>query len=1422
MLTVAFEISFAECIGDCVGNKQPKGLTSTVDFRPSLQFQHYGVEHGLSNISIGERSILRDRQGFLWIATQDGLNRYDGHQFKHFFHDPNNDNSISNNITGALFEDDKGLIWIGTWGGGINRFDPVSEKFTRYKLDTLSQPNFRRNYISDITQDNNGTIWAGTQNGLVFKKASQDEFEPYIHSINGEIPLASIDVRVLHYDSHNYLWVGTRDEGIVRINLTNHQHDYFTQSSPNPFKLHHNDIQDIYEDHQSNIWISTSSGLSYFDVSKQHINWPFGEFERHPLNHELVRKITGDAEGNLWITTLFGLFQVDSRTLEFKLYRHDPSDITSLSSHDVNTIYRDNEGNIWLGFQENGLDRFHPAQQHFNFHKSFYQNYKGSNNLPVSTLLLDNHQSLWIGTPGNGLYRKREGDNDSDVVQYNVATGSLSDNQISSLFLDSGNNVWVGTFGGGLNRYDDETDSLSTFSFDRNVENSLSNNYVHSMAQDSSGALWVGTSQGLNRLDEDGTSFTRFFSRNSKPHSHRGQSIQSIEPDKNGNLWLGTKEGLFYFHTKTYEYKQFVHVKDQTDSLSNNWVVAIYLDKQERLWIGTAGGGLNLFDPMTQKFERFGLKEGLPSGIVYDIFQDSEGIMWISTANGLVSFDYSSNRFLRYTTLQGLQDNNFNVGAFQATNGELFFGGPKGFNRFFPEQIKAQEEQQESKVVLTDFLLFNKSVSVASTDISFNTTGEQSSVLKRSIFSTEKIVLDHTHNLFGFEFSDLNFNHSKQGFIYRLKGWDENWVMTDSNKRYATYTNIPPGDYEFQVMTVSESTGATILPTSVGIVINAAPWKTYWAYTLYSLLALSMIATFYWLVLRKKAAEEETRIATEIAATKEQLLANVSHEFRTPLTLILGPVRTLLEQVNNETSVKLLNHIEENGKRLLSMVEQLLDMAKISWSHEDDLKPLSLVTACRSIVHSFQPVANQKQIKLDLFTTLENECFVDISADNLETLLINLLSNAIKYTPPKGTITISIEETSDMVVIKVSDTGYGIDPRDQRRIFDRFTRVEHTQHIAPGAGIGLSLVKTIVKRSGGTISVCSKLNKGSEFKVTLPRSKKIEAFKSNGQFVTSYSVTRSIEDLTSNLNMVRAKDRTFQGVVHSSNRVSKENQAIERTLLNCDKPSLLVVEDNFEMRSYICDLLKDDFDVLQASDGDQGLTLAKQECPDLIIADVMMPRLDGFQMLNKIRNELITSHIPVILLTAKGDQQSRLKGLSALADDYLTKPFVPKELMTRIHNLLIIREILKVRFRNTVCGQAEKSAGHRTSNTAPESKAFTEKELQFYRKFEKYIAQRYHETGLVLSMVAKELAMSDRQFQRKLSALGMGFSEFLKSYRLEQASQMLKAQEKITSICEKVGFSSSTYFARCFKAKYGCSPSQYRDDHQVKTEVDSV
>ena len=1404
LILLASSVKASNCVVNCQNSEQQNTSASSINFLPSLQFQHFSTEHGLSNISIGEQAILRDKQGFLWVSTQDGLNRYDGYQFKHYFHDPENSNSVSNSIISALYESQDGLIWIGTWGGGINSFNPATEEFTHYKSNNESDLSLLNDYVSAITQDKNENIWVATQNGLIVKRSQENTFFPYSQTSEKKVHLASNDIRVLHYTHNHNLWVGTRDKGVIRIELSTNKHYVYNQDSAITSKLKNNDVQDIFEDKEGNIWISTGAGLNKYQTASQRMLNPMAELKSHPLNNSLVRKIVDDAEGNLWITTLSGLYHLELESNEIKYYVHDPSDRTSISSHDVNTIYRDHEGNIWLGFQETGLDRFHPSQELFNFHKSYDQDFRLSNNLPVSALLLDNNQDIWLGTPVNGLYRKRTDGHSKAVAQYNSQSDSLSDDQISTILQDSQNRIWVGTLGGGLNLYEDKTDSFRTFSFDSDDRKSLSNNYVYSLAEDRDGVLWVGTSQGLNRLESDNQSFSHFFSKQSQYNINNVQSIRAIEPDKKGNLWLGTQNGLFYFNTRTYEYNQFINHKEEAQSISNNWIVSLYTDNQGLLWIGTAGGGVNLYDPVIKNFQRLGLNEGLPSGIVYDIFQDSEGIMWLSTANGLVSYDYSNKQLSRYTTKHGLQDNNFNKGAFQSDNGELFFGGPKGFNRFFPNKVKAYQHKQNSQVVLTDFLLFNQSVAVNTNRPLVNKTP----VLTQSIFATDTINLNHKHNLFGFEFANLNFNTPSHNFAYRLKGWDENWVLTESNRRYATYTNIPPGQYEFQVKAVSSFADENPPPTSVGIVIKAAPWRTGWAYAAYIFIGLIFIYILLWLILRKKAAEKKIRMANEIADTKEQLLATVSHEFRTPLTLILGPVRTLMQDASHVSSLQTLRQIENNGKRLLSMVDQLLDMAKIKWQQDNNSKAVSVIPACRSLVDSFQSVANENDIKLSFFTDISLDYWVYISKESLETLLVNLLSNAIKYTPEKGKVEVIVSSSPDWVEIKVLDTGYGIAPQDQQRIFERFTRIATTQQIANGAGIGLSLVKAIVEQANGDISVLSQLNQGSVFIVKLPLVKKSQTANGENQFIPSISVVNSIEQLKSLLGRSETDNNiNVSNKLEQSRILADTNNSSTDIKYTDEKPFLLVVEDNYEMRRYICNSLNRSYRILEASNGEQGVRLAKQECPDLIISDVMMPHTNGFQMIKMIRNELVTSHIPVILLSAKGDQESRLHGLSALADDYITKPFDAKELNIRIQNLLSIRELLKERFRDIVSGKIEDKSIN----------DFTNKELAFYRQFEKCIKKRASQAGLTLSMVASELAMSDRQFQRKINALGIGFSEFLKSHRLEQAVTLLKNQEKVTVIAEQVGFSSNTYFARCFKAKYGLSPSQYRDKNKLST-----
>ena len=715
--------------------------------------------------------------------------------------------------------------------------------------------------------------------------------------------------------------------------------------------------------------------------------------------------------------------------------------------------------------------------------------------------------------------------------------------------------------------------------------------------------------------------------------------------------------------------------------------------------------------------------------------------------------------------------------------------------------MKKNQDKDEQRLYLTGFKVLNKHV--------FPDQNNTDSLLKKSIQYTQELIIPPGINLFSFNFAKVDFLNNKQtNYRYKLEGLNNNWIETDSEVAEAVYSLLPSGNYTFKVKISDDNGQWKNENTLLSVDINVLPpwWHTWWAYCFY----LSGIFYFFWLFYRTKLAEKERQTTLELVNAKEQLFANISHEFRTPLTLILGPAKVIKNSSNDNNTQHNAHLIERNALRLLSMVDQLLQLAQIKAVKKESVATHNVAIICDFVFQTFVVIAKEKQITLTMPSIIDDSWWVSAQQNALETILYNLLTNAIKFTQEKGSIELTVTEKDQWLEFKVTDSGCGIAEHNQSKIFDRFTRIENDNYYVPGAGIGLALVQELVKLLGGKIKVNSRFNEGSSFIVSLAKAKAS----------TCNSFTSSIDSQ----NNQQRKQLTTE-ILSLTNTSNEDKHSHKERHLSIDvnmedtekygaKPSILIVDDNQEMRNFIKLILTDSYLVIEAENGQQALNEALKHSPDIIITDVMMPIMNGFELLCSIRNEMAISHTPVILLTAKDDQQSKLKGLSDLADDYISKPFDGQELLIRIQRLIGLRSILQKRFSPTNITEAINSNVSELSEptmAVEKSNTLSIVEQQFIQRFKELIEQGYHQHELTLPMISVQLSMSDRQLQRKLKAIsGSSFSEMLREYRLTQAQKLLNNGEQIAVIADRVGFSSSSYFVRCFKAKYGKSPNDYR------------
>ncbi|MCJ8274943.1 MAG: response regulator, partial [Psychrosphaera sp.] len=862
--------------------------------------------------------------------------------------------------------------------------------------------------------------------------------------------------------------------------------------------------------------------------------------------------------------------------------------------------------------------------------------------------------------------------------------------------------------------------------------------------------------------------------------------------------------------------------RNDSYSLSNTRVYVIVEDDKGLLWLGTHGGGLNKLDPKTMQFSQFRESDGLSNDIVYGIALDPQGLLWISTDNGLSRFDPDKISFKNYDFNDGLQGNGFNPRAFfKAKDGELFFGGSNGFNRFYPQDIN--DDPHHPTVVLTDFLVANQSVAInPDSPNSYNNSADETNAtttddnpasfkLPQSIDSLKHLTLGHHQNLITFEFSALHFaNQMKNQFAYQLLGQDPNWITTDAKNRRATYSNLAPGHYTLRIKASNKDGYWNEQGKTLSIEVLPPWWRSTLAYVLYIFSILTTSYSFYHyrtgsLIRRAKelerSVEERTATVKQLMEQKDRMFANISHEFKTPLTLILNPMDAIDGNQSKQTIMDKVSMMKRNGNRLLRLVEQLLELSKIKSGSTEDQQQwqyYSLAQTLNVLLTSFGPLFDSSQIKVKCAKF--DDVVLHLKPDSLELILTNLISNAVKYNSTNGTISIDVQRQGSQVKIIIEDTGIGIDEKNQSLVFNRFTRAieQHGKNI-PGAGIGLALVKELALANHGQVQLTSVVGQGSAFTVTLP---------------VDDSGTVELKSMDELPNTTKMEIQSFAD--DKASETTPRHRMAPEPNPDDNKPQLLIIDDNTDMLQLLDDTLNPHSHCIFADNGTQGVIMAKEHLPDLVLSDIMMPCISGFEVLSQLKTDEMTAHIPVILLTAKGDVQSRIKGWENQADEYLEKPFYAPEMLARIDNLLSIRQLLSHRFQQNFSGLNNSTmVTQQTDNNVngdenTEGNQIDKMSQDFFYKLEKVLKQHYKDEELDVSILAGAMAMSRRQLSRKVkSMLDMTLTEAIRAFRLKKAIDLLKDGMTPSLVANEVGFSSHSYFSQCFKAHFGCAPSEH-------------
>ena len=1356
------------------------------------------LSDGLSEKSV--TCILQDNKGFMWFGTRNGLNRYDGVEFKIYEFVYGDSTSISSNFINSLVEDSLGNIWVGTLDAGLNLYNREMDNFRRFQPRPGAKGAISDNWVTDLYIDSKHNLWVGTEKaGLELLEPGLTKFQHFKNDPNSLHSLNNNHVRVIFEDAKENLWVGTYGGGLSLFDRKKNKFIHHVHDPMDDESISSNYLYSYLQDSDGNNWVGTREGLNLLVETEN--GWKFKRFKPNiqdptGLIHNIVLSIAEDNLGRLWIgLENGGLAIYDKKGGTFSNFWPDPLDPTSIGSNSIWAIYKDRIGTMWIAARNRGVnkwDQYHTKFIHHILPPS--GNHKLANN-DVLCFAEDEKGNLWIGTDGGGLnYLDRATNTYTHYVHNPNDPKSLSSNSVISLELDSYGDLWIGTWEGGLNRFDKKTGTFQHYFHDAQDERSLGSNYVFSIFEDSSRKLWVGAFyEGLDLYDRNTDSFVHYRVDDTNPKAIGHNRVFTMYEDTKKNMWIGSEGGGLLHMDKDVNgnpsFTSFRYNPNDPSSLSSNLINAVYEDSRHNLWIGT-WGGLNKFDYESRTFKAYRKEDGLADNVVYGIIEDGEGNLWVSTNQGISKFNPETISFENYNTADGLQAQEFIRGSFlKSKSGEFFFGGVNGFNSFFPKAILGNPNVPP--IYITNFWIYNDLIK----------PGAPRSPLSSNITETEEIVLPYTLNEFTFEFAALNFSQAfKNQYAYILEGYDKNWHDAGSQRK-ASYAQVPPGAYTFRVKATNNDGVWNERGTTLRIIVSPPWWKTWWAYSVYGAAAFGL---FFWyrqnLIHRERLRNDlklehlELMKMQEMDKLKSYFFANISHEFRTPLTLILSPIRDMLSGNFRGDVKRQYQMVIRNGERLLMLINQLLDLSKLG-AGRMKLKAarIDIIAFLSVIVSVFESYAQRSHVKFTFVHPAE-PIFVFFDPDKFEKVITNLLSNAFKFTN-KGEIVLSVRTfsesgTSDTsfennkVEVAVTDSGAGIPEEYLNTIFDHFYQVAH-QSNAEGSGIGLSLAKELVELHKGKIFVESTVGSGSVFKVILSLGR---------NHLTDSEIDESVGSSHENQRWIPTDK--FVNPVALKLEVPNVNEDDGEDGL----PRILIVEDNADMRNYIKQCLQTDFAVTEASDGREALRKGLEIVPDLIISDVMMPGMDGVVLCRNFKTNIQTSHVPLILLTAKADLESKIEGLDTGADDYLSKPFNSYELRARAKNLIRSREILRERF-----------SASKKLILEPKEICITSLDEKFLNTVIQVIEKNMSDSSFRVETLAKELEMDAMAVYRKIKALtGQTAVEFIRTIRLKRAAQLLKQQKlTVSEVTYLVGFNDLQYFRTSFRKLFGVNPSEY-------------
>lgn len=1326
------------------------GVFYAQNIQPNIKY--FSLEDGLSQITIND--LLQDKNGFVWIATQDGLNRFDGSNFKHYKNKENDSTSISGNLTNVLLEDKKSNIWVGTIGNGLSYFNQKLERFNKIKFNSVKNDN---ETISDLTMDNKGVIWVASRlSGLHKLKELKN------HKFSQRNYLPNKPLSALLFDKHEKLWIGDFQGNIYIINP---KEKIKTLIKPK-FTINSR-VRSFYHT-KNHLLIGSDYGLYLYNLKNKKLKL----FQFHTKDNITVKFITSflkATDSSVWIGTGNGLFLLDTKSMKIsaKIKKSNIKNV-GLSNNTVTALLKLNTKKILIGT----ANKLNVLNFNTPFFKNISKDKRGEHLLNDNVIfsILKDKEDLWVGTSDGGLNLIRNG----TPYYYRKLTSDTNNTffgTVREIVKDQKNQrLWFATTRGlrmiNLKTFNPKQPKFEVFRHDPNNINSINGDFLKGMALDKNNNIWGATyGYGIFRLEMKPNGKIKIirYINTKQENSLQNNVTMCIRIDRLNNVWIGTQGGLTKLHFKNSNYTNPIFTNYNNNpknkkTLSNNSVYDILIDKNDSIWLGTRHG-LNLFLG-NHKFTSWKEQKQFTNAAVYSIQDDDNNNLWLGTNDGLVKFNTKKRKFTQYQTEDGIQSDEFDIHAkFKDSQGTIYLGGVGGVTYFNPQKIKSIDQPK---------ILYFSELRIK--DRIIKPSNSKGSVLHQSIIDTNYLAFKYKQFPFYLQFSSIDFRLYKNvTYGYKLLPSDQEWnMLTDPEIQFL---NLPSGEYTLLINGFSRGKQWSQAPLEMKLNILPLWYKTWMAYLFYLGIIVFIADRFYRFQLSKKLVKAESLKLKEMNALKTKMYANISHEFRTPLTLINGLSKVLIEENENHENFEKLKGIQRSGNHLLKLVNQILglvsfDAGKVKANYKNG----DVIAFIEQCVNYYKFYADSKEQQLFFLTKIKS-LNMDFDDDKLQKIINNILSNAIKFTPEKGTITVEIKKQKQHLILTISDSGKGIKAKHLPHIFKRYYRT-FDANLNVGNGIGMALTKELVNLLKGKITVKSQVNKGTIFTITLPIKNEI---KNTSDLVYQIPFIEKAITTTNTNTLIEKKDAAY---------------------------TLLLVEDNEEIRNYISLLLGELYHIYTAKNGIEALKITKNKTIDFIISDVIMPKMDGFEFCKHIKNNIETSHIPFIIISAKTAPEDKIKGHQLGIDAYLFKPFDKDEL------LLIIKNLLQKKQR-----QIQSFSKLLHLKKTPKSKHTNQLDINLISNLQEYILGEHKKISI--DELAKKLGTSRTQLHRKMKALtGMSITNYINHIRIEKAKHLL-VNTKLNSsqIAYEVGFESATYFSKVFKTELHISPVSYREKH---------